>query len=572
MRRYGSDVVVALLAEAGIEYVSLNPGASVRGIQDSLVNGDPDAPLTVTCLHEEIAVAAAHGYAKAAGKPMAVLLHNIVGLQHASMAVFNAWCDRVPIMLIGGTGPMSKRERRPWIEWIHTALVQGEQIRDYVKWDDQPWDLASLPESFARGWHTACAEPPGPVYICVDAGIQEQEIDDFVFDGPNAYRTPSPPGLAREDVQWLAGRLTSARLPVLLSDYAGSTERGFDALIELAEILQAPVVDCGARLNFPSTHPLAIHGCEQEVMRDADLIVALDVEDTVGRIGPHVLDEKGRRTGRDVSVVSVTPAHLKLRSWSQDYQQLLQVDRHLTATCDSALPDLVEAVRRSPPPAALLDERRRRVGHRNEEARRAWRREAEAAQSEGSIPVSRLAFELGELIADRHWTVVAGRFADWERRLWRFERFGQRLGWHGGAGLGYQAGASIGAALALGGDTLSVCLLQDGDLLYTPSALWTAAHLSLPILYVMHNNRQYGNTVGHSAQIARARGRSEQTRHVGSGLTEPSIDFAGLARSMGVDGTGPVSRLEELGPAIMAALKVVDSGRPALVDVVTTGA
>ncbi len=182
---YGSDLVVDVLRALGIEYAVLNPGATFRGLHDSLVNyGGNERPELIQCCHEEIAVAVAHGYAKAAGRPCAAVLHDVVGLQHASMAIFNAWCDRVPVLLLGGTGPMAVERRRPWIDWIHTALVQGTLVRDYVKWDDQPASLASIPEAIVRGYRIAVTEPQGPVYVCLDADLQEAPIAEPVPRGP----------------------------------------------------------------------------------------------------------------------------------------------------------------------------------------------------------------------------------------------------------------------------------------------------------------------------------------------------------------------------------------------------
>src|SRR5262244_1318888 len=194
MATYGSDLVVDLLRAVGIGHVALNPGATFRGLHDSLVNhgkGDPEMILT---LHEEIAVALAHGYAKAKGTPMAAAVHDIVGLQHASMAIFNAFCDRAPILVLGATGPMDAARRRPWIDWIHTALVQGNQVRDYVKLDDQPASVAAIPEAFLRAWRLACTAPEGPVYVCFDAALQEQPLERAVaLPDASRFRAATPP-------------------------------------------------------------------------------------------------------------------------------------------------------------------------------------------------------------------------------------------------------------------------------------------------------------------------------------------------------------------------------------------
>jgi thiamine pyrophosphate-dependent acetolactate synthase large subunit-like protein len=562
--RYGSDLVVSLLDEAGVEYVAFNPGATFRGIHDSLVHREgAGAPRIILCAHEAVAVAVGQGYAKAAGQPMAVLLHDVVGLQNGSMAVYNAWCDRTPVLLIGGTGPMSKVERRPWIDWIHTALVQGEQVRDYVKWDDQPVDLASVPESFARAWTTAQSAPPGPVYLCLDAALQEQELPGGQTRPPlSAYPVPSAPTPAPADLTWLAEELAQARLPVLLTDYAGATSAGFDALQELAELLHAPVVDYGARLSFPTRHELAFAGLEDD-LADADLLVALDVEDLAGGL---------RTLPRGARVVNISPAHLRLRSWAHDYQQLVPVERHLSGSCETSLPALVEALRARPPDEAHVADRRARLADTRRQAAERWRGEAAAAEGAGAIAPARLALELDRLLEGELWTLVHGSLGGWERRLWSFERFGQHLGWHGGGGLGYGLGASIGATLALPGETLALNIQPDGDLLYTPSALWTAARYRVPLLTVVHNNRQYQNTVEHAARMAGDRGHDPRGRYEGAGLRDPDVDFAGLARSLGVWAKGPIARIEDVEPAFAEARAIVASGRPALIDVLTAGA
>ena len=192
--QYGSDVVVDLMKAFDIEYAAFNPGATFRGIHDSIVNyGGNYKPEVIFCNHEEISVALAHGYAKAKGKPMIAIVHNMVGLQHASMAIFNAYIDRVPILVLGGTGPMNTKRRRPRIDWIHTALVQGNQVRDYVKWDDQPYSLVDVPDSFIRGYRIATTDPMAPIYINYDADLQEDAITSLVeVPDVSRYAPPAP--------------------------------------------------------------------------------------------------------------------------------------------------------------------------------------------------------------------------------------------------------------------------------------------------------------------------------------------------------------------------------------------
>src|SRR2546430_1518974 len=262
--QYGSDLVVDLMRAAGIEYVAFNPGATFRGLHDSIVNyGGNRAPEIILCTHEEIAVSVAHGYAKATGRPMATVAHNIVGLQHASMAIFNAFCDRAPILVLGGTGPMDTSKRRPWIDWIHTALVQGTLVRDYVKFDDNRGRFAAVPEAFARAWRIARTEPLGPVYVCLDATVQEERLERAIpLPDLARFEPPAPPQADPQALEDAARRLCEARSPVILVGSLGGKPAASRSLLRLADLLAAPVVDLSdahqGRPSVPSTYPLAM--------------------------------------------------------------------------------------------------------------------------------------------------------------------------------------------------------------------------------------------------------------------------------------------------------------------------
>jgi acetolactate synthase I/II/III large subunit len=569
---YVSDLVVGLLNELGVEYVAFNPGASFRGLQDSLAQLS-NAPILVPCLHEGIAVAVGHGYAKAAGKPMVVLLHNLVGLQNGSMAIYNAWCDRAPLMVIGGTGPMSSPARRPWIDWIHTALVQGQVVRDYVKWDDQPFDAESIPESLIRAYRVATAAPPGPVYVCLDAHIQE-EVASFDVE-PSvvaSYPEQGEPAPSAEVVTWLSARWQRAQMPVILTDYAGATPEGFALLTELAERLHAPVIDLDRRMNIATNHPLNASGT-LEVLDKADLVIAIDVEDLWGPLRNRVwFDEPPLLRARDgVLITHFSPAAIKLRSFATDYQRLVPSTRLVTAGARETLLALVDEVARRPPDPDVLALRRAELIDAFGPTRAALRLAASTAEAIGAIPLERMVHELGVAVGSRKYTVVHGSFEAWEKKLWDLTEPGQHLGWHGGGGLGYGLGGSIGAALALSGSRLCIDVQPDGELLFTPQALWTAAHLRVPLLIVTNNNRQYGNTVQHGRVIAESRGRDVERRLVGSSMTDPAVDLAAMARSFGVWATGPITQVSELAAAFAQAISVVESGFPALVDVITPG-
>src|SRR5262245_26563774 len=286
--RYGSDLVVDLLRALGIEHVALNPGATFRGLHDSLVNYGGNTPEHILTTHEEIAVALAHGYAKAKGRPMAAVVHDIVGLQHASMAIFNAFCDHAPVLVLGGGGPMDATRRRPWIDWIHTALVQGNQVRDYVKLDDQPASVSAIPEAILRAWRVARTAPAGPVYVCLDAALQEQALDaPIAIPDPARFEPSAVPHADPRALDDAARLLAEARFPVIVTESLGAA--GSAALCRLAERLAAPMIDLAAesqgRPSVPSRHPLDMTGARDEVIREADVVLALEVSSFLAALG-----------------------------------------------------------------------------------------------------------------------------------------------------------------------------------------------------------------------------------------------------------------------------------------------
>ncbi|MFQ5853599.1 MAG: thiamine pyrophosphate-binding protein [Candidatus Binatia bacterium] len=573
--RYGSDLIVDLLKVLGIEYVALNPGSSFRGIHDSLVNYNGNRnPEIILCCHEEIAVSLAHGYAKATGKPMAAIVHNVVGLQHASMAIYNAWCDRTPILVMGGTGPMDSSKRRPWIDWIHTALVQGNLVRDFVKWDDQPSGLGAIPNTLMRGYRIAMTEPKGPVYLCFDVEHQEAPLEEeIVIPDPLRYQAPAPLQADSDAIREAARLLAEAQHPVVLADYLGRNNASVLSLVELADLLTIPVIDRGARLNFPNTHPLNLTGKEREMIGNADVILGLDVMDLYGALARYEPKTRGATIAikPGCKVIHVALADLAVRSWSTEVQELAPVDLPIVADTRVFLPALIEEIKRQGRFSKnIVEERRKNLSAQHHEVRASWQSELKRRWDERPTSPPRLAYEVWEAIKRESWLLVSGGFRSWPRRLWDWDKPGLFLGGYGGGGLGYGPGASVGAALPYRGKgTVCVNLQRDGELLYTTSALWTAANTGVPLLTVMTNNRTYYNDEEHQEKIAIARGRPPENKVVGMRMEKPPVDFANLARSFGLSGEGPIVEPEKIRPALERALKVIkEEGSPALVDVV----
>jgi thiamine pyrophosphate-dependent acetolactate synthase large subunit-like protein len=575
---YGSDVIVDLMKAFDIEYAAFNPGATFRGIHDSIVNyGGNYMPEVIFCNHEEISVAVAHGYAKAKGKPMIAIAHDMVGLQHASMAIFNAYIDRVPVMVLGGTGPMNTKRRRPRIDWIHTALVQGNQVRDYVKWDDQPYSLADVPDSFIRGYRLATTEPMAPVYINYDADIQEDaltsqlEIPDVRRYAPLAPMQANPEALRKA-----AELLVNAQAPLIIADTLGRNPKTVPALVALAELLAIPVVDKGARFNFPTTHPLDATDGARELLKNADVILALDVADLYGSLTTVSKQTRACEyvTSPGVKLVSISMNDMLVHSWAGDYHALQALDLPMCADTSVAVPELTRLCREllgsDGKNKGRIEARQKELGEKHKTRRAKWRADAEAKSSLKQVSTAWLALELGEAIKKEDWVLVNGTSNGWARRLWDFTKPNQYLGASGGAGVGYGSGAAIGAALALkDSGKLSIDIQADGDLLMTSSSLWTAAKHKIPLLIVMHNNQSFYNSEEHGIEVAKFRKRPVENAGIGTHVDDPAVDFAKIAEGFGVHAEGPIANPADVRPAIERALKFVKEKKlPALVDVI----
>jgi len=595
--RYGSDLVVDLLRAVGIEHVAINPGATFRGLHDSLVNyagagGAPDhrggdaagsgahsgGPELILTTHEEIAVALAHGYAKAKGRPMAAVVHDIVGLQHASMAIFNAFCDKVPLLVLGATGPMDATRRRPWIDWIHTALVQGTQVRDYVKFDDQPASIAAIPEAFLRAWRLACTEPQGPVYLCLDAGLQEAPIEGAIaIPDAERYRPAAPPHADPRAIDDAARRLVEARFPVIVVECLGRRPGVAAPLTRLAELLAAPLVDLSAessgRPSVPASHPLDMSGARQEVMGEADVVLALDVANFLGALGTTDRSTREvRLLNEGARVISISLEDYAVRSWAHTFQSLVPVDLPIAADATLALPSLVAAVEdrlRHDGAAESRRTRATRLAARHAALAAEWEAAARLERPSRPLAPSALAAEIWEVLKGEDWILANGTAKGWARRLWNWDPE-RSYGGSGGAGLGYGLPAALGVTLAhRGSGKICVNLQADGDLLYVIGGLYTAAHHRLPLLTVMFNNRTYGNDEDHQETVAKTRGRPVENKVVGIRIDDPAPDFARIAEGFGVHAEGPIDSADAVVPALRRALHVVEEGRPALVDVIT---
>jgi thiamine pyrophosphate-dependent acetolactate synthase large subunit-like protein len=583
----GSDFMVDVMRSLDVDYLLSNPARSFNGLHESLINYNGNKkPEWITCLHEEICVAMAHGYFKVAGKPLIALMHGTVGLQHATMAVYNAWCDRVPVIVLGGNdldeaAPQRGRE----IISVHSAQDPNTIVRDYTKWDDTPVSLQAYANAMVRGYKIAMTPPYGPVMITVDASYQQEENVERARLAIPRYRPTAPPQGESGAVREAARLLVRAEAPVVVLDRAARSQEGVAMLVELCELLQAPAIDLRTRMSFPNTHYLCRLAEQAEALvSKADVILGLELANFWGTVNAFVDNHRNgegevKRVAKPgAKLISISSTNLALKANYQDQQRFQVIDLEMAADAQSTLPLLIQEVR-----SALSADRRRALAARGRALREQWVKLqadqlAEAKQGWDASPIAtgRVTLELLDQIKGLDWALVGAsrHMGKWPRRLWPFERHHQYLGLSGGVGLGYELPAAIGAALAnRGTGRISVNLQSDGAMMYTPQAIWTAVHHKIPLLTVMMNNRAYQTETEHMLRISRWRKRKPNfgpdTGPIGTMIENPAIDYAKLAQSMGMWAIGPISRPAELGPALAKALKVVRAGQPALVDVIT---
>ena len=579
----GSDFMVDVIKTLDIKYVPANCASSYRALHESLIDyGGNRMPEFLTCMHEESAVAMAHGYFKVAGKPLLTLCHGTVGLQHATMAIYNAWCDRVPVIVIGGN-ELDAAHRPPGVPTIHSAQDINALVRDFTKWDDTPVSLQHFAQSFVRAYKIAMTPPYGPVMISLDTGLQQEPMRD---DGEKPYIPryvpTSPPQGDSGAVKEAARLLANAQNPVIVADRAARTPNGVTLLVQLAELLQARVIDQGGRMNFPTTHYLT---APASAVSNADVIIGLELSDFWGTVNSFTDNGENRGIGQnstrinpDTRLISICAVDLNTKANYQDFQRFQVIDVQMAADAQATLPALIEAVR-----SAIRNDRKSAIAARGESAKKAYaemrsraRQAAAVGWDASPISTARMVMETFGQIKDLDWSLVAAespRF-NWPHRLLPIEKHHQWLGRAGGYGVGYAAPASVGAALAnrdLG--RISVCFQPDGDLMYAPGVLWTAARHKIPLLAVMHNNRGYHQEVMHVQRMSNFRNRVVNTGKdmgpVGTSIQNPDIDYRKLAESMGWWAKGPIKDPSELGPALKEAVAMVKAGQPALLDVWT---
>jgi acetolactate synthase-1/2/3 large subunit len=557
----GSDFMVDVLKTLDLEYVAANPGSTFEGLHESLINyGDNKMPELLTCCHEESAVAMAHGYAKIEGKPMMALIHGTIGLQHASMAIYNAYADRVPVYMVVGDHA-DGAERASGVQSLHSALDMGALVRDYVKWDDQPYSLGHFAESSVRAYNIAMTPPMAPVLITMAAELQLHPNTQPGLRIPKLSRT-SPPQGDSAAVAEAARMLVNAERPMIMTERTARTPEGMKLMIELAETLQAPV-SSSERMDFPNRHPLAGTGGPGY---EPDVTISLEVNDVSGTA-------RAARA-RNAKTISVSSIDLSHKANIQEFGKYSEVDLDIGADAQATLPALIEQCKKliTPDRRRVMQERGAKIAAAHKEERKRNIELAAVGWDASPVSLNRLCAELWPQIKDLDWSLVSwqGFISSWPSKLWNFDKHYQYIGGQGAGGMGYGAPAAVGAALAnKKHGRFSVSIQTDGDLNYAPGVLWTAAHHRIPLLTIMHNNRGYHQEVMFIEQAASIRNRGAERAHIGTKLWDPDINYAKMAQAYGMEGFGPITDPKDLAPTFRKAIELVRKGEPAMIDVVT---
>ena len=563
IERPGSDFMVDVVKSLGFEFLFAVPANTFLPLQESIINyGGNAAPEFITATNEDLAAGMAHGYAKIEGKPALIMTHATVGTQHATMGIYDCFCDRMPMFVIIGN-ELDAAKKRGVVSYVHSGQDVAVILRDFVKWDDCPISLGHFAESAVRAYKIAMTPPMMPVALVADVGLQDDPMPAGERLRIPKLGTNDPPSADAAAVTELAKLLVAAESPVLVVERLARTPAALPLLIELAETLQCAVVDRKQRMNFPTRHPLEQSGSRAAIAQ-ADLIVGLEVMDFGG--------VRSMRAG--AKRVSITANDLFSKSVYGDYQKYAEADIAIAADGQATLPALLEAVKQqvTGDRRRVFDERGKKLAADHADALQRYRDAAAHGWDSSPISTARLCMEVWNQIKDEDYSFVADSifFQGWPQKLFNMTKAYHYIGGPGGYGIGWGAPAAVGAAIANKKyGRLSVNIQQDGDLMMGPGILWTAAHHKIPLLTLMHNNRSYNAELMQLQSIALRRGRSATRAAIGTEINHPAIDYTKLAQSMGMYAEGPITNPKDLGPAIKRAIEVVKRGEPALLDTIT---
>ena len=576
---YASDAVVELLKGYGFDYAFLNPGSSYRGLHDSLVNYNRNVkPKVILGLHEDDVTAMAQGYATASTRPALCILHNLVGLMHGTMGIFNLYCSGMPVVILGGSGPSDMNLRGP-VDYLHSANTQGEVVRSITKWDEEATTVKGVLESVLRGYKIATAVPKGPVYIAFDTGLQEQKLEEpFVLPdvGEARFHPPAPPAANAEDVERAADMLLKARRPMLIGGRIGYLPAATEPLRELVELLGAVYLEDRTFVSMPTDHPQNLTG-SREALAAADVVLTIDCADihwSVGGYSDPRSNSYKKTESKTRKIIDLSLNESANRRWSRMGGPIADTAIQVMADPLTGLSQITDAIKRrvrsNPVLAARFARRAKAIAREKAALTRLQAKRLKARWNDNPISPGRMVVELFAAVRHKPWYLTLRNHRSWPEGAWQFKGAGQYAGHSSGGGLGHGVGASVGAAFScLGDERFPVGIIGDGDFLMANGAIWTAVHYKVPLLLVVNNNTSWYNDEEHQFNLAKARKRPPENAHIGTTTREPAVDLAKLSESYGACGFGPIVEPADLAPTFERAVKAVEDGGVAVVDIRT---
>lgn len=578
---FGSDAVVDLLNGFGFDYAFLNPGSSFRSLQDSIVNYNANVkPKAILGLHEDVVTSMAQGYATASGKPALCILHNLVGLMHGTMGIFNIYCSGMPVVILGGSGPSDIALRGP-VDYLHSANTQGEVVRPFVKWEDEATTVEGVVDSVMRGYKIANTSPKGPVYIAFDSGLQEQALKEPIAlpDVNQAcFQPPTPPGASPEVVERVVDMLVTARYPLIIGGRIGYLPAATMPVRELVELLGAVYSEDRTFVSLATNHPQNLTG-SRDALGKSDVVLAIDCADVHWSIGGYA----GRRSNTYKmetkstvqQVIDLSMNESTTRRWSRIGGPIANTALQVMADPLVALAQIIDALKKRIAAerglAARFARRAEAIAKEKAELVKAQEKRLKARWDENPISPGRMVAELYAAVRDKDWYLTLRNHRSWPEGVWQFDGAGQYAGHSSGGGLGHGTGASVGAAFAcLDDGRFPVGIIGDGDFLMATGAVWTAVHYKVPVLMVINNNTSWYNDEEHQFKIAKGRGRPPENAYIGTTTRDPDVDFVKVSEGYWAYAEGPVTEPGKLAGTFKRAVKVVEDGGVAVVDVRTS--
>jgi len=545
----GADVVLEVLRSEGVTRIFGNPGTTELPLIDALAHY-PDIEY-VLALQEASAVAMADGYAQVTRRPAFVNLHTAGGLGHGMGNILNAVASCTPLVITAGQQDQRHKVTYPLLAGDLTSLASS-----VAKWTHEVTDIAELPIVLRRAFQDAMAPPRGIVFLSLPMDVMDQV--GLVDLGKRSLidRAVTPADV--KDLAHLIGSYEPGRLALLAGDEV--VAGGADAkVVALAEMLGAPVFGSSwpAVNSFPPSHPLWMGNLPTKA---CEIAACLSGYDAIFALGGKslitILYTEGPVVPEEVDIIHLSP---NCQDLGRTYCTRLGVTGDLAVTLARLLTALVPylqtkegAVR-----AAISQSRKRRS---SESAGNL----AQVREQRCGIPITPIvaAYELLQAIPPETLIVdEALATSKYVRMFHRSARAGDYRFFRGG-GLGWGMPAAVGCSLGLG-KKLTVCVVGDGAAMYSPQALWTAAHQELPVVFIIMNNREY-NVLKRFMREQTHYVSAGEDRFVGMDLSEPPIDFVALAQSMGVRGV-KVEEASTIKEVVEAA--VLQAG-PSLIEIV----